>query len=134
MTKLSELAEIVSGKSVLVKDYTTKGTRVLRAGDITTDNKIVFKDKKFITDATDSKILKPNDIVMVVVGSTIGNCAPYTLKEKIVPNQNVVIIKPKIKALDLLKKLNEAKPRIKKMAKGAAYPNISTADLMNLNI
>jgi len=136
MVKLKNLSELKSGKSISQKDYVLKGIQVIRAGDISDSNKLNIKEKKIIKEGSISplKLLTKGDIIIVSVGSKIGNCCIIDISKKYIANQNLIVLKPKESSTKLLEKIIKNKEKIRKLSKGVARLHITLKDLGEASI
>lgn len=136
MPKLKDLATIRSGFKVLESDYRESGLRVLTAGDIKDTFSIIITENRFV-EASESRmnhLLEQGDILMVSVGSKIGNSAIFSGNEPAIANQNLIVIKPFIDSQELLEKIIDNHSIIRDQAKGVGLQSISIKDLLDLDL
>ncbi|MCG9874346.1 MAG: restriction endonuclease subunit S [Leptospiraceae bacterium] len=131
MLRLIDLATIHSGFKIHESDYRQAGVRVLTASDIKDFNSILITENRFVepTDKNDKHLLEQGDILMVSVGSKVGNVAIFQGDEPTIANQNLLVIKPLDDPHELLDKLVKKKSRIVKLSKGKAMQCIVIKDL-----
>lgn len=136
MPRLSDLATIHSGFKIHENDYRTSGLRILTASDIKDSNSILITENRFVEakDKNLNHLLENGDILMVSVGSKLGNVAIFQGSEPTIANQNLLVIKPLGDPQELLDKLVKKKSRIVKLAKGKAMQCIVIKDLGELEL
>jgi hypothetical protein len=135
MPTLNDLATISSGFKILESDYRPSGIRVLTASDIRESNSILITENRFVeaTDKNQKHLLESGDILMVSVGSKIGNIAIFMGDDSTIVNQNIIVIKPFGDPKDLFDRLVKKHSRIVRLAKGKAMQCISNKDLLTVD-
>lgn len=137
MPTLSDLATLYSGFKIHESDYRPSGLRVLTASDIKDSNSILITENRFVeaTDKNQKHLLESGDILMVSVGSKIGNTAIFMGDDPTIVNQNIIVIKPFGDPKDLFDRLVKKRSRIVRLAKGKAMQSISISikDLLTVD-
>lgn len=137
MNKLSDLATLKSGITFNSSEYKDSGIAVIRATDISESNKIIIKEKKFLSSkfAENRYLLTKGDILLTKIGSRIGDCAIFDGNMSAVASKNLLIILPnKIEPSELLERIIKKKDEIKALATGVAMLCISIKSLSELCI
>jgi len=138
--RLGDVCDVLGGFAFKSENFKSKGIPLLRISNIV-DGEVTFKDDCVCLEDTNliglqKFIVQKNDILLALSGATTGKFGVFNLEEVAVLNQRVGLIRAteKMDQKFLLYYFNILKSEIAQIAQGAAQPNISTNEIINLQI
>ena len=137
--KLKDVCEINSGYAFKSTQYKSEGTPLIRIGDIF-DRSICISDGSVYIDDDINKydkfIIKKGDILIALSGATTGKFGIYNYDDIALLNQRVAKISPNELVYNnyVFHYMNKLKDIIYNKALGCAQPNISHAEIGELEI
>lgn len=134
---LGEMCPVKGGYAFKSTDYSSEGIPLIRIGSISNESVLLNGNTVYLPlnykQEYKNFLVEEGDILIALSGATTGKFGIYPFKEPALLNQRVAIIKlsqtSRLNSKYIYYYLPRIRDKILYSAKGAAQPNISTADI-----